>query len=76
MYVIAIKRRQKRNQTGVKLHHIKHYRKGKAEDRNVRKERVKTQRKPAQLKRKRTRDNTCDPKQMLMFISSGLTVIS
>ena len=37
---------------GVKLHHIKHYQKGKAEDRDVRKERVKTQRKPAQLKRK------------------------
>ena len=59
-----------------KLRHNKHYQKGKAEDRDVRKERVKTQRKPAQLKRKWTRDNTCDPKQMLMFISSGLTVIS
>ena len=35
---------------GVNLHHIKHYQKGKAERRDVRKERVKTQRKRAQLK--------------------------
>ena len=35
---------------GVNLHHIKHYQKGKAEDRDVQKERVKTQRKRAQLK--------------------------
>ena len=52
MYVIANKRTKNEIKPGVKLHHIKHYQKGKAEDRDVRKERVKTQRKPAQLKRK------------------------
>ena len=52
MYVIANKRTKNENKPEVKLHHIKHYQKGKAEDRDVRKERVKTQRKPAQLKRK------------------------
>ena len=35
-----------------KLQHIKHYQKGKADDRDNRKERLKTPRKPAQLKRK------------------------
>ena len=36
----------------VKLNYIMHIQKGKSEDRDVRKERVKTQRKPAQLKGK------------------------
>ena len=46
------KKKEKEIKPGVKLYHIKHYQKGKAEDRDVRKERVKTQRKPTQLKRK------------------------
>ena len=45
-------KKKKEIKPGVKLHHIEHYQKGKAEDRDVRKERVKTRRKPAQLKRK------------------------
>ena len=36
----------------VKLNYIIHIQKGKVEDRDVRKERVKTQRKPTQLKGK------------------------
>ena len=49
---MQIKGQKKEIKAGVKLHHIKHYQKGKAEDRDVRKERVKTKRKPAQLKGK------------------------
>ena len=49
---LQIKGQKTKSNQGVKLHHIKHYQKGKAEERDVRQERVKTQRKPAQLKRK------------------------
>ena len=52
---LQVKGQKKKNQSikpGVKLYHIKHYQKGKAEEGDVRKEGVKTQRKPAQLKRK------------------------
>ena len=49
---LQIKGQRNEIKPGVNLHHIKHYQKGKAEERDVRKERVKTQRKPAQLKRK------------------------
>ena len=45
-----MKGQKKGRKPGVKLHHIEHYQKGKAEDRDARKERLKTQRK--QLKRK------------------------
>ena len=34
MYVIANKRTKNENKPEVKLHHIKHYQKGKAEDRD------------------------------------------
>ena len=49
---LQIKGQRNEIKPGVNLHRIKHYQKGKAEERDVRKERVKTQRKPAQLKRK------------------------
>ena len=48
----SVKGQKNEIKPGVKLHHIKHHQKGKAEDRDARKERVKTRRKPAQLKRK------------------------
>ena len=44
---LQIKGQKKEIKAGVKLHDIKHYQKGKAEERDVRKERVKTKRKPA-----------------------------
>ena len=47
---LQIKGQRNEIKPGVNLHRIKHYQKGKAEDRNARKERVKTQRKRAQLK--------------------------
>ena len=52
MYVIAKKKKKNEIKPGVKLHHIKHYQKGKAEGGRFSKRTVKTQQKRAQLKRK------------------------